>query len=169
MGKKTLLQADTPKKGSFLSAHCYLADRTRTAFGKRYCCVVATVLNVYSSWAPVFLRGMDEVLISVRITVLVSVVRFVLAVVLLLAGAGLMSLPLGDLTGSLIQQIISRRTCLRRLGRQLIPAKVDVLQKLRILWPNSWRLGLLSLGGYLTVNANMTICLKVFEIGRAHV
>ena len=126
--------------------------------------IVATVLNVYSSWAPVFLRGMDEVLISVRVTVLVSVVRFTLAVVLLLAGAGLMSLPLGDLVGSLIQQIIARRTCLRRLGRQLIPAKVDVLQNLRILWPNSWRLGLLSLGGYLTVNANTTICLKVFGL-----
>jgi O-antigen/teichoic acid export membrane protein len=126
--------------------------------------LIATVLNVYSSWAPVFLRGMDDVITSVRITVLASVVRFVLAVGLLLAGAGLMSLPLGDLTGSLIQQAIARRTCLRRLRRQPPPAKVDVWQNLRIMWPNSWRLGLLSLGGYLTVNANMAICLSVLGL-----
>jgi O-antigen/teichoic acid export membrane protein len=126
--------------------------------------LIATVLNVYSSWAPVFLRGMDDVLTSVRITVLASVVRFVLAVGLLLAGAGLMSLPLGDLTGSIIQQIIARRTCFRRLRRQPAPAKADIWQNLRIMWPNSWRLGLLSLGGYLTVNANMAICLSVLGL-----
>ena len=126
--------------------------------------LIATVFNVYSSWAPVFLRGMDDVLTSVRITVLASVVRFVLAVGLLLAGAGLMSLPLGDLTGSLIQQIIARRTCLRRLRGQPTPGKVDVWQTLRTMWPNSWRLGLLSLGGYFTVNANTAICLSVLGL-----
>jgi O-antigen/teichoic acid export membrane protein len=126
--------------------------------------VIATVLNVYSSWAPVFLRGMDDVITSVRITVLASVVRFVLAAGLLLAGAGLMSLPLGDLTGSLIQQAIARRTCLRRLRRQPMPAKVDTWQTLRIMWPNSWRMGLMSLSGYLTVNANMAICLSVLGL-----
>jgi O-antigen/teichoic acid export membrane protein len=126
--------------------------------------LIATVLNVYSSWAPVFLRGMDDVLTSVRITVLASVVRFVLAAGLLLAGAGLMSLPLGDLTGSLIQQVIARHTCLRRLRRQPTPAKADIWQSLRTMWPNSWRLGVLSLGGYLTVNANMAICLSVLGL-----
>jgi O-antigen/teichoic acid export membrane protein len=126
--------------------------------------LIATVLNVYSSWAPVFLRGMDDVITSVRITVLASVVRFVLAVGLLLAGAGLMSLPLGDLAGSLIQQVIARGTCLRRLRCQPPPAKVGIWQNLRTMWPNSWRLGLLSLGGYLTVNANMAICLSVLGL-----
>jgi O-antigen/teichoic acid export membrane protein len=126
--------------------------------------LIATVLNVYSSWAPVFLRGMNEVLISVRIMVLASVVRFVLAAGLLLAGAGLMSLPLGDLTGSLIQQVIARRTCLRRLRRQPAPAKADVWHNLRVMWPNSWRLGLVSMGGYLTVNANILICLSVLGL-----
>ncbi|MCX6922735.1 MAG: hypothetical protein NT154_05905, partial [Verrucomicrobia bacterium] len=126
--------------------------------------LLATVLNVYSSWAPVFLRGMDEVLVSVRITVLASAVRFLVAVGLLLAGAGLMSLPLGDLVGSLLQQVIARLACLRRLRRQPPPNKVAVWQNLRTLWPNSWRLGLLSVAGYLTVNGNMAICLSVLGL-----
>ncbi len=122
--------------------------------------LIATVLSVYSSWAPVFLRGMDDVLTSVRITVLASVVRFIVAVGLLLAGAGLMSLPLGDLLGSLIQQVMARLTCLRRLGQRPQIEKVAVWQNLRTMWPNSWRLGLLSVAGYLTVNGNMAICLS---------
>jgi O-antigen/teichoic acid export membrane protein len=126
--------------------------------------LLATVFNVYSSWAPVFLRGMNEVLTSVRITVLASVVRFALAAGLLLAGAGLMSLPLGDLTGSLLQQIIARRICLRRLRRAPPPEKADVWQKLRTLWPNSWRLGLLSLSGYFAGQANTAICLSVLGL-----
>jgi Na+-driven multidrug efflux pump len=41
---------------------------------------------------------------------------------------------------------------------------VEVWQNLRTLWPNSWRLGLLSLGGYFTVNANTAICLSVLGL-----
>jgi O-antigen/teichoic acid export membrane protein len=126
--------------------------------------LIAILLNVYSSWAPVFLRGMNEVLTSVRITILASVVRFVVAAGLLVGGAGLMSLPLGDLLGSLIQQTIARRACLWRLRRQPSPAKADVRQYLRIMWPNSWRLGLLSLSGYFTGNANTAICLSVLGL-----
>ncbi len=126
--------------------------------------LTATVLNVYSSWAPVFLRGMNEVLTSVRITVWASVVRFIIAVGLLLAGAGLMSLPLGDLVGSVIQQVVARRVCLRRLQGHPPPEKGHVWQNLRIMWPNSWRMGLLSVSGYLTVNANTAICLSVLGL-----
>ncbi|HNZ75110.1 MAG TPA: O-unit flippase-like protein [Verrucomicrobiota bacterium] len=126
--------------------------------------LIATVLNIYSSWAPVFLRGMNEVLISVRITVLASGVRFAVAAGLFLAGAGLMSLPLGDLTGSVIQQVIARGACLRRLRRAPSTKRSDVWQQLRIIWPNSWRLGLVTMGGYLTVNANTLICLKVLGL-----
>lgn len=126
--------------------------------------VIATILNVYSSWAAVFLRGMNEVLTSARIMVMIAVLRFVLAAGLLLAGAGLMSLPLGDLVGSLIQQAIARRTCLQRLRSQPAPTKTHVWQNLRIIWPNSWRLGLLSLAAYMTVNANTLICLSVLGL-----
>ena len=62
--------------------------------------LVATVFDIYSNWAVIFLRGMNEVLVSVQISVLASVVKFVVAAGLLLGGGGLMSLPLGSLVGS---------------------------------------------------------------------
>src|ERR1019366_6456779 len=66
--------------------------------------LVATSFEIYSGWAMIFLRGMNEVLPSVRIGVLSTLVKFGVGAGLLLAGAGLMSLPLATLVGSLVQQ-----------------------------------------------------------------
>ena len=90
--------------------------------------LVGTVLDVYSSWAPVFLRGMDHVLTSVRITLWANVLRFFLAAGLLLAGLGLLSLPLATLVSSLLQQFFARRACLQRLACHPHPERVDVWQ-----------------------------------------
>lgn len=126
--------------------------------------LLATVLDVYSSWAPVFLRGMDQVLVSVRITVWACVVRYVLAAALLLAGAGLLSLPVASFVSSLLQQFLARRACLGLLAGQPRPERVEVWQNLRTIWPNSWRQGLQNVSSYLTTNANTTICLSVLGL-----
>jgi O-antigen/teichoic acid export membrane protein len=126
--------------------------------------LVATVFDIYSNWAVIFLRGMNEVLVSVQISVLASVVKFVVAAALLLGGGGLMSLPLGSLVGSLLQQSLARWQCCKRLGSHALPEAVHIWQNLRILWPNSWRLGLMTLSTCLTSQANTAICLKVLGL-----
>ena len=44
------------------------------------------------------------------------------------------------------------------------PQKVDTRKNLVILWPNTWRLGVQFISGYLTVNANTAICLHVLGL-----
>lgn len=122
--------------------------------------LVATSFEVYSGWAMIFLRSMNEVLPSVRIGVLSAVVKFGIGAGLLLAGVGLMSLPLASLVGSLLQQSLARRHCHKKLGNYPAPEKVAVWEELRILWPNSWRLGVTAVSACLTVQANTAICLK---------
>jgi O-antigen/teichoic acid export membrane protein len=126
--------------------------------------LAATVFDIYSNWAVIFLRGMNEVLISVQISVVGSVVKFVVAAGLLLAGGGLISLPLGSLVGSLLQQSLARWQCRKRLGSHPLPEKMHIWQNLQVLWPNSWRLGLMTLSACLTVQANTAICLKVLGL-----
>lgn len=126
--------------------------------------LVATVLDIYSNWAVIFLRGMDKVLISVQISVVGSVVKFTVAAGLLLVGGGLASLPLGSLVGSLLQQSLARWQCRKHLGNQPSAEATNTWQNLRLLWPNSWRLGLMTLSGCLTVQANTAICLKVLGL-----
>ncbi|HOC57087.1 MAG TPA: hypothetical protein PKI20_15830 [Verrucomicrobiota bacterium] len=126
--------------------------------------LVATVLDIYSNWAVIFLRGMDKVLISVQISVVGSVVKFAVAAGLLLVGGGLASLPVGSLVGSLLQQSLARWQCRKHLGNQPSPEAASTWQNLRLLWPNSWRLGLATVWANLTVQANMAICLKVLGL-----
>ena len=126
--------------------------------------LAATVFDIYSNWAVIFLRGMNEVLVSVQISVLGSVVKFVVAAGLLLGGGGLVSLPLGSLVGSLLQQGLARWQCRNRLGSHPLPEAVHIWQNLQILWPNSWRLGLMTLSACLTVQANTAICVKVLGL-----
>jgi len=126
--------------------------------------LAATVFDIYSNWAVIFLRGMDEVRVSVQISVVGSVVKFVVAAGLLLGGGGLVSLPLGSLVGSLLQQCLARWQCRKRLGGHPLPKGVHIWQNLRILWPNSWRLGLMTLSACLTVQANTAICVKVLGL-----
>jgi O-antigen/teichoic acid export membrane protein len=126
--------------------------------------LVATVSDVYSNWAVIFLRGMNEVLVSVQISVAASVVRFVVAAALLLGGGGLMSLPLGTLVASLLQQTLARRQCRKRLGGHLVPEPAHIWQHLRTLWPNSWRLGLATVWVCLTTQANTAICVKLLGL-----
>jgi hypothetical protein len=126
--------------------------------------LAATVFDIYSNWAVIFLRGMNEVRVSVQISVVGSVVKFVAAAALLLGGGGLMSLPLGSLVGSLLQQILARWQCHKHLGNHAAPEKARVWENLRILWPNSWRLGLMTLSACLTAQANTAICLTVLGL-----
>jgi hypothetical protein len=53
---------------------------------------------------------------------------------------------------------------LQLLAGNLQTGKADVRKNLAILWPNTWRLGLQFLSGYLTVNANTAICLHVLGL-----
>lgn len=134
---------------------------TRLAWGVT---LVTSLFDIYSNWWEIYLRSMNEVLSAMRIAVLATVVRLVLSAALLVVGCGLLSLPIGTFVGSFLQRRLARRRCLRLLESHPRPEHVDVTEQLRLLWPNTWRLGILCVGGYLTVNANTAICLKVLGL-----
>lgn len=125
----------------------------------------AAILDLYSMWWSVFLRGMNQVLAGTRILVSVYLVRIVLSCALLLAGGGLLSIPISSLLTSLLTRYLARRSCLGLLSGHPAPAPArgEILALLRILWPNSWRLGVQLFSGYLATSMNTFICLHVFE------
>jgi O-antigen/teichoic acid export membrane protein len=126
--------------------------------------VIAAGLDIHSTWATVYLRGLNEVVAATRLCFLAAAARLVLAAILLVSGAGLLSLPLAGLCSSLLLLFLSRRACRRHLDETRRPEKVDTSSVLQTLWPNSWRLGLQLMSGYLTVNANTAICLHVYGL-----
>lgn len=126
--------------------------------------VLAVCAECYFNFWNVFLRNMNRVLVAARIEVLAYALRLPLACALLLMGGGLLSLPLASLLTSLVIRNASRRRCLAALADCPAPAHVDWRAHFRALWPNSWRLGLYLVGGYLSVNANVLICAMVFGL-----
>ena len=128
--------------------------------------LVSALFDIYSGWWVTYLRGMNEVLPAARISSIGVLTRLLLAVPLLVCGAGLLSLPIATLAGSWIQRHLARRRCRQMLEGH--PAShSDFRATLRVLWPNTWRLGLQFTGIYLTANANIAICMGTESLGLA--
>jgi O-antigen/teichoic acid export membrane protein len=126
--------------------------------------LMSTSLDIYSNWWGIFLRGMNEVRSATRIGVAAQVVKLGLAAGLLLSGVGLLSLPLAGLVSSLVQRHYARVRCLKLLPATPAMTDFDLGKNFRVLWPNSWRLGVQLLSGSLTTQANTFICASVFHL-----
>ncbi len=127
------------------------------------CC--ETYFNVWN----MFLRSMNLVLVATRIYFLSYGLRLAMACGFLVAGCGLLSLPLASLITSLLIWNLSRSQCLRALSSWPRPAQVDWKTHFKTIWPNSWRLGLYFGGAYLATNANQLLCASVFGLEAAGV
>ena len=126
--------------------------------------LVSALSDIYWNWWNVFLRSMDQVLVAMRYGLVGTLVRLLVTAGLLLCGAGLISLPVGTFSGSLLMRFLARRRCLQLLACHPRPSEVGLKEHLAVLWPNTWRLGIQFLSGYLTVSANTTICTHAFGL-----
>jgi hypothetical protein len=126
--------------------------------------LLTACFDIYANWWVTYLRSMNEVRTSARIGLAAVLVRVVIAAGLLIYGAGLLSLPVGTFFGSLIQRSAARRRCLSLLPSEFAPAGVDVRRTLKIVWPNTWRLGMQFLSSYFLVMANTAICVHVLGL-----
>ena len=79
-------------------------------------------------------------------------------------GVGVASVFVSGFITSFLIRWAARRECLRILPpRQSKIVGTGVWSFLKVLWPNSWRVGL-QLSGYLAVNVNGLICLHFFGL-----
>jgi hypothetical protein len=125
--------------------------------------LVAVVWELYSGWWRVYLQGLNEVVPAARIAVIGSVLNITISAVLLVCGAGLLSVPIGSLIGSFCQRELARKACLRLLGlRQAPPSSKRLRDLFWVVWPNTWKLGLQFTTGYLITK--LIIFLKVFDL-----
>ena len=124
--------------------------------------LLGAVFEMYAGWWSIYLRSLNQVLLYARILVLAFLIKLVLSCTLLLGGLGLLSVPLAGLVSSFVSRALARRRCLGFFEGHSFPrpSRADVGSLLRTLWPNSWRMGLHYLSGYLTSSANAFLCLR---------
>ena len=125
--------------------------------------------EIYSSWWNVFLRGMNGVVAGSRILCLGYAVKLILSCALLLLGAGVLSIFAAGLVSSALIRSLSRRSARRILPTDTfpLPNRAELIGMLRILWPNSWRVGLQLLSSYVTALIVMLICKAKFNLSGA--
>jgi hypothetical protein len=126
--------------------------------------ILAAASDLYFGLWALYLRSMNQVLAVSRLTTLAYALRLVLACGLLLGGAGLMSLPAATLCGAVLVRWFSKTMCLAQFPPLPPPAKRIWLTQLRIVWPNSWRLGTVLIGSSLAGSVNVMICSSVLGL-----
>lgn len=126
--------------------------------------LLSTLLDIYSNWWGIYLRGMNEVRTATKIAASAAIAKFIIAVALLLAGAGLLALPLATIVSSIIQRHFARVRCLQLLPPQPELKHFETGQILRVLWPNSWRLGVQIFSSYALGLASSLICANIYHL-----
>ncbi len=127
--------------------------------------LAGATIELYSVWWNTFLYYCNRVRESAAISFTTYGTRIVLACLLLWLGAGLMSVPLGGITGALLNRWLSRRKCREVLGA-FEPGQPEARAPLLLglIWPNSWRLGLQLLSTYVRNAALTTLCVSLYGL-----
>lgn len=129
--------------------------------------ILAIGLEVYMAWWNNALQSMNRVSQSLRYAVLALALRLVLFAGLLVAGLGLLSVPISNIISSAVQRGLARRAVLALLPGGRLSAGHDpttAREVLRVIWPNTWRTGVHLLGSYLATQANTILCLKLLGL-----
>ena len=137
--------------------------------------IVAIVLNILFGYYAVLLRGVGNIEGTNKSMVISRIIQFVSSVVLLYAGYGLIGIAISYLAYGLIYRVLAKRYFFsyNKIGEYLQKEKgrentYKVFDTVKILWPNTWREGLITLSEYLLNQATTVISslfLSLYETG----
>ena len=107
--------------------------------------IISSCLELYTSYWLVFLRGMNHVLLSARLTAAFYGFKLLLSVALLLVGLGLMAVPISTLVSGLLQRLLARHFMKDALPAEWRMDRSRDRELIGKIWPTSWRMGLVGL------------------------
>jgi hypothetical protein len=112
-----------------------------------------------------FLKGQNEMLLSLRLQCLGYGLRVILATVLLVSGAGLLSIPVAALMSGTVQRLLARAACLRRLGEEKSQSVgYNTREIVKLMLPSAWRIAMQLSSQFLLVNSLSFLCVRFFGL-----
>ena len=119
--------------------------------------VVALTFSLATSHWMLACQGVNQVRDLQRAHLASGLVYAISAAALLLGGFGLSAMVIA--TG--IRAVVARQMCRRAyfavVPESAIASRQDVASITRRIWPNAWKFGLITLGGFLTAQANVLV------------
>jgi O-antigen/teichoic acid export membrane protein len=127
---------------------------------------LSALLNFTGDLWPYLLSGIGEVRLAQRISFVALASYYLIALTGLLMGLRIWALVLGNLLMGLISRQIGRRIVQRRLAEDNISSDGGRFRPelLKTMWPNAWRVALVSLGAFLIIQANTLICSAFLDL-----
>jgi hypothetical protein len=112
-------------------------------------------LNTVGGLWPTLLTGINGVRQAQKVFLVALVANYVLSIGGLLAGWGLWGPVSGQVAMGVLNRLLGRAAFLRLAGSELkYSGRQADFALLRVLWPNSWRVGAVTVGIYLTMFIN---------------
>ncbi len=119
---------------------------------------VGCCLNFISGRWPALLTGVGALKEGQYVSIISLLVYYVVAVAGLLAGLGLWALVLAGIGMGWVLRSAGRRFFRRTALPGRLPGARFHTELFSAIWPNAWRMGLVSLGAFLAVSANTLVC-----------
>jgi O-antigen/teichoic acid export membrane protein len=126
---------------------------------------VAIFLNLYYGYYTTFLRGVGAISQYNIAVVLSRALQIILSIVLLFLGFELVAVALSYLGYGLLFRLISKASFYKyeSIGERIknnhtIIQSFDFKETFALVWYNAWRDGVVSLSGFLSIQASVIIC-----------
>lgn len=128
--------------------------------------VLSAPLEVYTSSKLAFLRGMNKVLLTSRLSVLVYALKLGLSCLFLLAGLKLLGIALAGNLAAVVQRLLANH-----FARKILPSVAEVdrssIKNLwRVMWPNTWRVALVVISAWLPAVVFASIISNFFGLAQ---
>jgi hypothetical protein len=107
--------------------------------------IAGSCIELYTGYWLVFLRGMNQVVLSTRLAACVYGVKLLLSAVLLLAGLGLLAVPVASIMTGILPRLLARRVTRRLLADHFRKDHSRDRELVSKIWPTSWRMGMVGL------------------------
>lgn len=140
-----------------------------------YIYVVAIVLNILFGYYTVMLRGVGHIIGANKAMVFSRFIQFILSIFFLLEGLGLIGISLAYLIYGLTYRALAGKYfyTYKDMTNQLKQNRkqaeeYNILGTIKILWPNTWREGLITFSEYMLNQATTVISslfLTLYETG----
>lgn len=123
---------------------------------------VGTAYNLVNLYWYATLNGVNRVLQYQQLTALGLAINYVVAVLGLLAGFGIVALAVGQILMILVPRVAARRVIWRMISSEEHKDPEPV--PMRTLWPMTWRIGLATLATYTIIPSSRLLCAATIDL-----
>lgn len=118
---------------------------------------IGLLVNFWGGYWMALLNGINHVRHAQQAILAGQIANYLIGITGLILGFGIWSLVAGSLVSGIIIRISTRFIFQRFIAKTILAQGRVHWELIKVLWPNSWRLGAVGLGAYLILQANTLI------------